>query len=164
MSRMELEEGCVCVFSISYGVTLHLYLLYFVFRFFSLLFPFFVFLVLSLEDCLTKCLCECDKFLRDYQTNIWLWKPHTNTYTRIHAQHTQNKQYVMRQPSSIVSNKNSSLKKILQWSNQLEMTFDLSQSTISFTSHPIWLLKLSIFFCDHIYAFFWMTSNSLTNY
>lgn len=60
---------CVCLF---YQLRCDFTLVFalFCFSFFSLLFPFFVFPVLSLEDCLTKCLCECDKFLRDHQTNI----------------------------------------------------------------------------------------------
>lgn len=47
---------------------------------------FFVcFPALSLEDCLTKCLCECDKFLRDCWTTVWLWKPATHAHVHAHT-------------------------------------------------------------------------------
>lgn len=85
--RMELGVGCVwCSF---YSSTSLFYLLYFVF---SVLFFFHLsssisvlclFSSVSLEDCLTKCLCECDKFLRDRWTTVWLWKP--ATHARVYA-------------------------------------------------------------------------------
>lgn len=84
--------GLGCAWCSFYSSTSLFYLLYFVFFsvvFFSislLLSLFFVcFPALSLEDCLTKCLCECDKFLRDCWTTVWLWKPATHAHVHTHT-------------------------------------------------------------------------------
>ena len=56
-------------------------------RFFFLCRSLFVFRVPSLGDCLSKCLRERDKHLRDCWTPLWIWKPATITRTHTHTTH-----------------------------------------------------------------------------